>query len=233
MKITDFKGIFKKSIATVVSINNPFQDYYEIKLKPASDLKWEAGEHGIFSLPNKKVTGKKWRAFSVASIFEENLIILGTRTGKTASSFKSALINMQPGEKVAVRGPFGWFKIQDETTPLVLIAGGVGITPIRALLKQLANDQSRLIIVIYASFDYYLFENEIQQMVNQNPKIMLVKTVSNEETNQALNDVASRYQNQVYYYLSGSQGFIKAMKKQIKANGVKAKNIINDPFLGY
>ena len=233
MKISDFKGLFKKSILTVESVNNTYADYYEIKLKPEAGVLWTAGEHGIFTLPNNRVEGKKWRAFSVASIPEENIMIIGTRTGKEASNFKKELISMKKGDQIAIIGPFGWFKIQDESTPIVMIAGGVGITPIRALLKKLENDLSRPVDLIYSSSDYYLFEDEIQAIVAANEKITLHKTSKREETNTALAELTSKYDNSAFYYISGSRPFIGAVKKQITSTGVRRNRIINDPFFGY
>ena len=233
MKLSDFKGLFKKSMLTIESVNNTYGDYYEIRLKPEAGVSWKPGEHGIFKLPNNKVEDKKWRGFSVASILAEGVVILGTRTGKEISSFKKELISMKKGEQVAIIGPFGWFKIQDTITPIVMVAGGVGITPIRALLKQLENDLSRPVDVVYASADYYLFEDEIQAIVNSNEKITLHKTSENKETSTALANLTNKYKNEALYYVSGSRSFIGAMKKQIIDKGVKKNRIINDPFLGY
>lgn len=233
MKLSDFKGLFKKSMLTFESVTNTHGDYYEIKLKPESGALWIPGEHGIFKLPNNKVDGKKWRIFSVASIPEEGVMIIGTRTGEDISSFKKELISMKKGDQVSITGPFGWFKIKDSVTPIVMIAGGVGVTPIRALLKQLENKLSRSIEVVYASSDYYLFEEEIQAIANNNEKITLHQTGNGEETSAALAELTSKYKDNAFYYVSGSQPFIGAIKKQITEKGVKKNRIISDPFLGY
>ena len=233
MKLSDFKGIFEKSILTIESIRNVYGDHYEIKLKPADGAMWEAGEHGIFTLPNNKIKGKKWRGFSLASVPEEGVIILGTRTGKKISSFKKELISMKKGDQVSIRGPFGWFKIQDSVTPMVMVAGGVGITPIRSLLKQLENDLARPIELVYVSSDYYLFEDEIQAIVRNNEQITLYKTCTKEDSSVLLAKLAVKYGNNAFYYVSGSRKFIVSIKKQIKAKGVKKGRIINDPFFGY
>lgn len=65
MKLADFKGLFKKSILTVESIENLHGDYYEIKLKPQAGFSWSPGEHGIFKLPNNKVEGKNGGRFQL------------------------------------------------------------------------------------------------------------------------------------------------------------------------
>lgn len=233
MKLADFKGLFKKSIATVVSIDNPYGDYYIIKLQPESSLKWQAGEHGIFWLPDRKVVGKKWRAFSVASIKEEEHLTLGTRTGQEISSYKTELLNMDKGERVKLRGPFGWFKIRDQFSPVVMIAGGVGITPIRALLKEIYQDNQREVTVIFASEDFYLFEIELAEIAGSNSKIVINKTKSVQGTQEQIGLAAKKHANKAYYYVSGSPNFISSVRNQLKGLDVNRKRIINDPFKGY
>lgn len=233
MKLSDFKGLFKKSIATIESIENPFEDYYVISLKPAPGTRWEPGEHGIFKLPEAKVEGKKFRALSIASVTEEGNILLGTRTGKDISSFKKALIDSPKGTKVKVTGPFGWFKIQDHSSPIVMAAAGVGITPIRALLKDLEEDMARPITLVYAAMDNYLFGEELESIAEANPKISLIKTSEPSETTDAVKKLAETHGSDAWYYVSGSQGFIKGMKETITGSGVNGKRFINDPFLGY
>lgn len=233
MKLSDFKGLFKKATLTIESVENPYGDYYEVKMKAEPGLSWTPGEHGIFKLPGRKIDGKKWRAFSVASVPEEGVMTIGTRSGKEISSFKKEMISMKKGDKVAVTGPFGWFKVQDSMSPIVMIAGGVGITPIRALLKQLEKDSTRSIELVYASSDYYLFDEEIEAIAAGNEQITLQKTSENQETGSAVSALATQHKGNAYYYISGSQPFIGAIKKQITAKGVKGNRIISDPFMGY
>lgn len=233
MKITDFKGLFKKSVATVESVENPFEDYYVIKLNPALGVTWNPGEHGIFKLSDKSIKGKKWRGFSVASIQEEGFMLLGIRTGKEVSSYKKHLIEYKKGDKVSLTGPFGWFKIQDETSALVLFASGVGVTPIRALIKSLEHNENRPIEVVYASNKFYLFGDEMDQIAEKNPKIILHKTVNTEETQMKLDELSTKYDNNAYYYISGSPSVLKSVKKKLKSKGIKNNRIINDSFIGY
>jgi ferredoxin-NADP reductase len=233
MKLADFKGLFKKSVATVESVENPYEDYYEIKLKPAQGIVWQAGEHGIFKLIEKDVKGKKWRAFSVASVPDDGYMLIGMRTGKEVSSFKSKLITAEVGDKVSVTGPFGWFVLQDGFSPLVLVAGGVRITPIKALLSALKNDLSRPIELIYASRDYYLFEEDIIKLMEYNTSIVFHKTVTADETSKKLEELTNQYGNEAFYYLSGPIKFHKDLGRLIKGKGVKGRRIIKDPFIGY
>ncbi|MGQ4429245.1 ferredoxin reductase family protein [Streptomyces sp. SAS_260] len=73
----------------------------------------------------------------------------GTRlrlTAKTAGAGTAALRHLKPGTRVFAEGPYGAFTTLHRTKPeSLLIAGGVGVTPIRALLEDLEGHA----VVIY------------------------------------------------------------------------------------
>ncbi|MGP2440432.1 ferredoxin reductase family protein [Streptomyces sp. JW3] len=59
-------------------------------------------------------------------------------TVKTAGDGSAALRRLRPGTRVFAEGPYGAFTTLHRTRPdAVLVAGGVGVTPIRALLEEL------------------------------------------------------------------------------------------------
>jgi ferredoxin-NADP reductase len=233
MKLSDFKGISKKFELVVESVANGHEDYYVVTFKKPEGLEWRPGEHGIFNLSSYGVEGKKWRAFSVASIPSEDVVQVGTRTGETPSSFKQVLTHLKPGERVSVTGPFGWFTLQDESTPIVLIAGGVGITPIRALLKELERGNRRQVDVVFGAEGYYLYKEDIQQVAAKDENINLHLTGGIDETQASIREMVEKYGNQAYYYISGNMNMIKSTKKYLQSVGIKGRRMINDPFLGY
>ena len=233
MNIRDIKGLKNKSKLEISGTNNEYGDYYTVKLKLKDGVSWRPGEHGIFTLPESDVRGKKWRAFSVASVPEEGYVLIGTRTGASISSFKKNLINMQTGDSVAIRGPFGWFTKKDDTSPMVFIAGGVGITPVRAILKQTEYDTSRPVEIIHSAEDYHLFGDEIKIIAGANGMITYHQTRAKEETQSKIVEIAGKYKNLAYYYISGSFDIIKSVRRLLKKEGIKGKRFVHDPFLGY
>ncbi|MFI9545629.1 ferric reductase-like transmembrane domain-containing protein [Streptomyces sp. NPDC052016] len=59
-------------------------------------------------------------------------------TAKAAGDGSAGLRHIKPGTRVFAEGPYGAFTAMHRTRPeAVLVAGGVGVTPIRALLEEL------------------------------------------------------------------------------------------------
>ena len=59
-------------------------------------------------------------------------------TAKAAGDGSAGLRHVKPGTRVFAEGPYGAFTAMHRTRPeALLIAGGVGVTPIRALLEEI------------------------------------------------------------------------------------------------
>lgn len=233
MKVSSVLKLKNKTQLEVISVTNPYDDYFTMKLTVDEKINWEAGEFGIFWLPDSDVKGKKWRVFSIASIKKEGFLQIGTRTGKEISSYKKHLTLLKKGEKVKMIGPLGGFKIKDNKTPIILIAGGIGITPIRSILKQLEGNNKRKVELIYTSKDFYLFEQDILDIASKDELIKLHLISSREDTKKIIQSLVDIYGNNAYYYISGSPKMVRASKKTIKSNKIRNKRIISDSFIGY
>ena len=68
-------------------------------------------------------------------------------TFKASGDFTSALAQIKPGTRVLIDGPYGDFTLAEEPNPkLLFIAGGIGLTPLRAMIEGLPkNSQPELI----------------------------------------------------------------------------------------
>jgi NAD(P)H-flavin reductase len=162
MGLTDYLGALKTHQVSFIEAKEVSDGYYQVLLE-SQNIDWKPGEHAIFIIDDQGIEGKNWRALSIASIKEENVIMLAMRSIGEMSAFKRTLINLKKGDQVKMRGPFGSFTLKDETTPIVLIALGIGITPIRALAK--GEDPSRVESYIIGK----IIPNDI---LNNRPKLL-------------------------------------------------------------
>jgi ferredoxin-NADP reductase len=99
-------------------------------------LKWQAGQFLHYSLPHPDTDDRGIaRYFTIASVPFEGHVMLTTRfASERSSSFKRALRQLPVGAGVEVSEPDGDFVIGDPADQHVFIAGGIGITPFRAIL---------------------------------------------------------------------------------------------------
>jgi predicted ferric reductase len=74
---------------------------------------------------------------------------------------------LRPGTRVAVEGPYGVFTtLRRRQKRVLLVAGGIGITPIRALLEELPQGKGGAVLLYRArSWDEVLFRDELEQLM--------------------------------------------------------------------
>jgi predicted ferric reductase len=80
-----------------------------------------------------------WQAhpFSISAIPDGRRLRI---TVKNIGDFTSGVHGLKPGTPVLVEGPFGKFTERPSIRKVLLIAGGIGITPIRPLAEEMAMD---------------------------------------------------------------------------------------------
>lgn len=229
---SDYKGLLHSNKITFIERIDEENDTYSFIFEIPKNIQWEAGQHGVFTMPGKKVQGRKWRAFSIASAHQEGVIRIATHISEDPSDFKSKLLALTPGDTVTMRGPFGEFHL-GKTKHAVGVAGGIGITPLRSIACEIANDIKTGVTLdlIYAGKDgSFAFEDDCKNFANH-PNLNIIYVNSPDEVNKALDDKVAEYRNEATYYVSGSPGMVGAIKSSLSKQGVI--NIISDPFGGY
>lgn len=93
------------------------------------------------------------RTFSHSASPTDSAIEFGTRL--SASSFKQALARLGAGDEVQISAPGGRLALPEGDPPLAFLAGGVGITPVRSLLRaaQAAGRDLSDAVLVYGNRD--------------------------------------------------------------------------------
>lgn len=110
--------------------------------------------------------GAEEHPFTIAS--SAHLGLWTEFTVRHSGDFTGALRRLRPGSTVWLDGPHGAFTVDlERTTGLVLIAGGVGITPMMSMLRTLAHQRDRrphrLVVAARTTADL-LFRDEIEEL---------------------------------------------------------------------
>jgi len=100
---------------------------------------FEAGQAASLSFVDPARSGES-RTFSFSSAPEELPRATFATRLTSGSSFKEALAQARPNDKFEISSPFGEFLLpqgEEAAKPLVLLAGGIGITPFRSMIRQI------------------------------------------------------------------------------------------------
>jgi predicted ferric reductase len=90
-------------------------------------------------------------------------------TAKTSGDWSSTLARLRVGTRVLIEGPNGHLTEDLRTrSSVVLIAGGIGITPLRALFADLAGPGSAITLIYRASrADDVIFRSELEEIARR------------------------------------------------------------------
>lgn len=90
-----------------------------------------------FRLTLETAEGRETQTLSHASAPQDDYLELTTRL--SGSAFKNALLALQTGDNVEIVGPGGRLSIREDAEKIAFLVGGVGITPIRSILRDAFN----------------------------------------------------------------------------------------------
>lgn len=178
------------------------------------------------------------RTFSLASAPFEDELAVATRM-REGSAFKRALKALPIGAKVRLAGPLGAMTLhEDAARAAVFIAGGIGITPFRSMLRQAEHDRlEHRLLLLYSNRrrEHAAFLAELQALERRNARFRLLAAMTdtdgviNEETlKRFAGDAAAPL-----YYLAGPPAMVEAMKAILARNGVGADEVRSEEFFGY
>jgi ferredoxin-NADP reductase len=117
----------------------------------------------------------------------------------------------------------------------VFIAGGIGITPFRAILLDLDRNQKPLNVqLLYANRDNdFPYRKELEALKKRHPEFRIDYVVSpNRIDEKTIPKFVPDMDNSVFY-VSGPEPMVESLDKTLKKLGVPKKRIKNDFFPGY
>jgi ferredoxin-NADP reductase len=203
--------------------------------EPAKPIAWQAGQYIHYTLWHNNADDRGTdRFFTISSPpFSKNPSITTRFFGDKSSSFKKALFALPIGGQIEADKPDGRFVLNSKASQHVFIAGGIGITPFRSILKQLDNDkQVPKITLLYANNNKdVIFEKELDNIAKRNEQLtvryFIGKHISNTDFEPFMGD------SECVFYISGPEAMVKVYRVMLRKMGVKRRKIKTDYFPGY
>jgi NAD(P)H-flavin reductase/ferredoxin len=231
-------------VAEVAVIESPTPDIRRVRLQLVDPptMRFTAGQYVEVAVPG---TDSEWRSYSMSSDPADRgaleLIVKLIPGGRFSSVLDGRL---RLGDRLRLRGPMGQFAVRLSHRPMVMVAGGSGIGPIRAMLYELVRaDNVRPVHLFYGARrqgDLFVLD-ELRALEHDHPWFRLTPTLSEPVRDVAWNgevglvaDVLARELVQARGtegYLCGSPAMIDAAIRVLVAAGCKEKHIYFDRFV--
>jgi ferredoxin-NADP reductase len=205
--------------------------------KPDEPLTWKAGQFLHYVL-NHETTDDRGsdRWFTIASAPHERHVMLTTRfASKQGSTFKKALRALQLGDSLEVSDLDGDFIVSDPNKHYVFIAGGIGITPFRAILKEAAHVGKRLrATLLYANRrKVAAYKQELDAMARRNSNLTIHYLFSPQRIDKPTIKELFPDRKSLLFYISGPEPMVESVGQMLRQIGVPPKHIKQDWFPGY
>lgn len=185
--------------------------------------------------------------FSLVSAPHEAQLTLATRMRD--SQYKNTLAALPDGAPLYLDGPFGSALVPDASpNPLVLIAGGIGITPFVSIVRDAVSRQiSRPLLLLYSNRrpEDAAFLAELQQMEQQLSGFRLVATMTRADSSavqwegpvgyldaERICEYSAEFEKPLYY-LSGPPALVENLRDMLEDAGVDEDVIYSESFTGY
>ena len=198
--------------------------------------------------PSKLEAGLMKHTFSLTGAPRETELTIATRMRD--SQFKRVLETLPVGTTVQLEGPFGSFVLhEDRDRPAVFIAGGIGITPFRSILRdELPKAVGAPIFLFYSNPrpEDAAFLDELQTLAVNNDRLTLIATMTQTkrssskwrgETGRLTSQFLDRYTRKLaalpIYYVVGPPAMVGGIREMLEVAGVQERDVRSEEFFGY
>jgi ferredoxin-NADP reductase len=184
------------------------------------------------------------RYFSISAAPSEGHIQITTRLSERSSTFKTALNALPVGAQIPARAPSGSFVYTDTTRPAIFIAGGIGVTPFRSIIKEFDIQNTEMpITLIYASRTPDIaFKDLFDDIAQRHSSFKVIYVIDQPaegwtgEVGYITAELIKKYVPDIQiplFYASGPKPMVEGLEKTLEEMGIDQNNIKHDYFPGY
>lgn len=235
---THFTSPKYRLILPLISQEQLTADTVEFTFKNSAKFEFIPGQYMEWTLPHRDSDNRGVRRyFSLASSPTETNPKLLVKFYTPSSSYKRAMIAMQPSEEIVAAQLSGDFVLpKDISTPLVLISGGVGVAPFRSMVKYIVDKKITVNIIhlfINKTKDDIIYQNLFKEA--ESFGVHTIYFVTNSEGHLTTEGIKLRIPDYLkrQFYISGPQLMVQSIEKTLLDSGVPKSQLKTDFFPGY
>lgn len=234
-----WKGFKEVKVAAKEEEGTGIFSYYFKGLNDEILPEYTAGQHVAIRIKREDGKYTPPRQYTLSINYRADFYRISVKREENGYVSKVLADEIHVGDTVEITSPLGKFTLADNDKNIVLLSGGIGITPMLAMAYEAANT-SKNVQFIYSTQNpkIHSFKDEVEQLVDENSNmkslvfysdidmkeemavdIDYIKGRINKEWMEANLDVNSEF------YFCGPAGFMEAMKNILLDMGVSKEYI--------
>ncbi len=226
---------FKKFIPyTVETVNHPTNFTTEVVMRAKGDpiSKQRAGQFLFVRFPNSRGLNES-HPFTISSAPHEDVLRL---TIKASGDFTRALFNdLKPGADAIIEGAHGMFDYKTGGQKQIWIAGGIGVTPFLAFIRDIGESLDRDVDFYHVMRhrDEALFYNELETAGIRNKRLKVNIRYSAVGGSLTVDEIVKNAGGDVsghHIYMCGPLPMVQAFEKKFLGLNVPPENIHFEEF---
>lgn len=237
MESTDIKGYDRRQkISAVISkIANLKDDLteYTFDFENPQRVDYKAGQFILVKVQDNPLIS---RAYSISS-YNKDGRSLSVTIKIMQDGYGTRIISdtFKVGDRVELDGPMGKELVVDKSArKVLLVAGGIGITPFRPIVTELLETQNNIeeVKLIYGvnKQSEFIFDDEFKRMEYEHEKFEYIKVVASDNTWEGKKGFVTNVIQQMYLddykvYICGPKPMIGPALTVLKQRNVNEKNI--------
>jgi glycine betaine catabolism B len=221
---------------------NHTDDISSFWFRPERPLRYEAGQFVNVRLAHEHADNRgDARIFTLTSLPSDTLLSILVRFPGESSSYKQALLKLQPGAELSIEEPLGDFVLpKDISIPLVWMAGGIGSAAFVSMAKILAQQKIKRSVTFFQSArnEHELLFDDVWQAAGIAPQQTLTRELKSGKrsarfTADDLFGSAIDRTDETMFYISGPERMVEEMATGLTDKGIRQDYIVREAFTGY
>jgi ferredoxin-NADP reductase len=235
--------------AKLISSEEIAEDIMAFQFEKPEGYQFTAGQFCFLNLPDMGFHDERGlrRHLSIASSPLERELLFATKMSESA--FKRTIRTMTAGMTITVEPPLGFLALPESTAlPAIFLAGGIGITPFRSMIRYASGARTGHTITLFYSNrmpDEAAFLGELEGIAEVHGNIRILPTMTRMQEsavpwpgltgriNVSMIEEHCRDWRDSVFYIAGPPAMVDSMNETLQEMHIKPDRMHIEKFSGY
>lgn len=220
---------------TVADVRQETHDVHTVDLQPVDeDIDHEPGQFAFVTFHSDQVPAEEHH-FTISSAPERDGF---TYTIKAVGDFTGQIGELEEGDTAVVEGPYGAFTLDPDADRVVMVAGGIGITPFMSMLRHMDRTGDAVETHLFygnQTVDDIVFKDELAELDDAHDWLTVTHVLSDEDVDGYEHgyidaSILTDLPGDAAYYVCGPPPMMDAVTDTLTDLGVDSSQIRTERF---